>query len=84
MALGQRDNNGRAGNLEATIQTRLGELICELLLDRARSNDELRAGQAQGGDSIWGDWSEIKETLTDDQGYEYDLDGDLVNQVIED
>ena len=42
MALGQRDNNGRAGNLEATIQTRLGELICDLLLDRARSNDEIR------------------------------------------
>lgn len=47
-------------------------------------HDAGRAGQAQGGDSIWGDWSEIKRTLTDDQGYEYDLDGDLVNQVIDD
>ena len=47
-------------------------------------HDALRAGQAQGGDSIWGDWSEIKETLTDDQGYEYDSHGDLVNQITDD
>jgi hypothetical protein len=47
-------------------------------------HDALRAGQAQGGDSVWGEWSEANETLTDDQGYEYDLDGDLANSVIDD
>lgn len=38
-----------------------------------------RAAQAQGGDSVWGDWDPETSTLTDDDGNIYDLDGSLVD-----
>jgi hypothetical protein len=40
-----------------------------------------RAGQASGGDAVWGDWSESTSTLTTDDGIRCSLDGSQVDDA---